>query len=280
MADLHYPAAPAASPLASDQPPACLLALDLSADFASVALYCSGQGEGGWFSEDAPGGAASSANLLPAAERVLSRAGISISEVEAVAFGAGPGAFTGVRTAAAVAQGLAVARSLPVVPVGSLEALAFSVFTEFEGPDQVFAITDARMGEVYFAAYERGDASKPMTTLIEPGVAAPEVAWASALALLQPQVCIVGAVHFVPAGSHKRVERALTARMVGELALKRWPQSVDAALAQPAYVRNKVAQTTAERAVANQIQAKQIQANQEQAAQEKRNAALATGNGA
>lgn len=243
MADISHPTAFSESRTL----PHSLLAIDLSADLASVAVYVSAIADGGWHCEDMPGGAAGSANLLPGAQRVLAQAGIGIHELEAVAFGAGPGAFTGVRTAAAVAQGLAVARDLPVVPVGTLEALVFSVLTEFPEVQQVLAVTDARMGEVYFALYARNHSDGTTVQSVEPAVAAPEAAWERLSAELHASACIVGAVHLLPASAHQRIERALTARMVGAVALARWPKAVDAALAQPAYVRNKVAQTTVER---------------------------------
>jgi tRNA threonylcarbamoyladenosine biosynthesis protein TsaB len=88
--------------------------------------------------------------LLPRIERLLVEAGAGIRSLDAIAFGAGPGAFTGVRIACGVAQGLALARNLPVIGIGSLEALA-----EDSGAERVIACIDARMGEVYHAAYRR-----------------------------------------------------------------------------------------------------------------------------
>jgi tRNA threonylcarbamoyladenosine biosynthesis protein TsaB len=88
--------------------------------------------------------------VLPCIERLLEDAGAGIRSLDAVAFGAGPGAFTGLRIACGVAQGLALARGLPVLGIGSLEARA-----EDSGAERVIACIDARMGEVYHAAYRR-----------------------------------------------------------------------------------------------------------------------------
>ncbi len=88
--------------------------------------------------------------ILPEIGRLLARAGSGIASLTAIAFGAGPGSFTGLRIACGVAQGLALARGLPVLGVGTLAALA-----EQSGAECVIACLDARMGEVYHAAYRR-----------------------------------------------------------------------------------------------------------------------------
>jgi tRNA threonylcarbamoyladenosine biosynthesis protein TsaB len=88
--------------------------------------------------------------VLPEIELLLASAGAAIDTLDAVVFGAGPGAFTGLRIACGVAQGLAFARNLPVLGVGTLEALA-----EDSGADRVIACIDARMGEIYHSAYRR-----------------------------------------------------------------------------------------------------------------------------
>jgi tRNA threonylcarbamoyladenosine biosynthesis protein TsaB len=87
---------------------------------------------------------------LPALRDLLRQAGLEMQAIEGVAFGAGPGSFTGLRIACGMAQGLALAHDLPTVGVGTLLALA-----EGCGADKVVACLDARMGEVYHAAYRR-----------------------------------------------------------------------------------------------------------------------------
>lgn len=90
--------------------------------------------------------------LLPAVESLLAASGLSRSTLDAVAFGRGPGAFTGVRMAVAVAQGLAYGLDRPTLPVSTLAALAKTDYDQFKTPHVITAI-DARMGEVYFAAW-------------------------------------------------------------------------------------------------------------------------------
>ncbi|WP_045737274.1 tRNA (adenosine(37)-N6)-threonylcarbamoyltransferase complex dimerization subunit type 1 TsaB [Xanthomonas sp. MUS 060] len=89
---------------------------------------------------------------LPWAEQLLAEAGIGRRQLDAVAFGRGPGAFTGVRLAIALAQGIALALELPVLPVSTLQALALRAPT---AAPRVLATIDARMGEVYTATYAR-----------------------------------------------------------------------------------------------------------------------------
>ena len=93
--------------------------------------------------------------VLPMADSLLAEAGMSRHALEGIAVGRGPGAFTGVRLAVSLAQGMAMALDLPVVTVSSLQALAME---EDAGSDDILAVIDARMGEIYAAAYRR-DAS-------------------------------------------------------------------------------------------------------------------------
>ncbi len=95
--------------------------------------------------------------LLPMLESLLDEAGLSLSCLDALAFGRGPGAFTGLRIAAGVAQGVALGADLPVVPVSTLAALAQGALRE-RGETAVLAGIDARMGEVYWGMYRQGEA--------------------------------------------------------------------------------------------------------------------------
>ncbi len=90
--------------------------------------------------------------LLPMLESLLAEAGLKPLQLDAIAFGRGPGSFTGLRIAASVAQGIAFAADLPVLPVSTLAALAWPVLCAERGA-QVFAAIDARMGEIYWAAF-------------------------------------------------------------------------------------------------------------------------------
>lgn len=221
------------------------VALDSSTEWCSAALFCDGE----IAALERPAEHRHGELLLPMVERLLARAGLDTSALDGVAFGAGPGSFTGLRIACGLAQGLAFARSLPVVAVSSLEALA-----ESAGADRVLACLDARMHEVYCAAYARGDAG--WETVRE------------AACLPPAEVDTLPEGDWVGAGSGFAVHRAaLTARLgaalkqllpdlrpnayaIARLAAARFArgEGVDAAQALPQYLRDKVALTRAERA--------------------------------
>lgn len=109
--------------------------------------------------------------ILVMAEAVMAEAGCRRSDLDLVAFGRGPGAFTGLRIAAGVAQGIAFARDLPVAPVSSLQALAQGALRE-RGWRRVLAAFDARMGEVYWGAFDAG-AGDAMAVVGVEGVCGP-----------------------------------------------------------------------------------------------------------
>lgn len=127
-----------------------LLALDTAGPRCSVALLL----DGSLAELDIAGDRVHAESVLPLVERLLSDAGIALKGLDAIAFGRGPGAFTGLRVATSVAQGLAYGASLPVLPVSDLEALAAAAM-RLHRAERVMACLDARMHEVYWAAYER-----------------------------------------------------------------------------------------------------------------------------
>jgi len=112
--------------------------------------------------------------ILPMMDDLLNQAGISLSQLDALAFGRGPGAFTGVRIAAAVIQGAAFGANLPVVPVSTLAALAQQGLDECDDP-LAFTALDARMDEVYWGVFQRDEAGLAESMINEKVVAAGEV---------------------------------------------------------------------------------------------------------
>ncbi len=129
-----------------------LLALDTSTEYLSLALQLNGT----TLRYDALAGQGHSQQILPQIRALLDEANIELADLEGIAFGAGPGSFTGVRIACGVAQGLAFGANLPVVGVNTLMALAESIFKE-NAINKVIACLDARMGEIYHAAFEKHD---------------------------------------------------------------------------------------------------------------------------
>ena len=139
------------------------LALDTSTEFLSLALQKGDKR----FTVDLLAGQSHSQIILPQLQKLLATAGLKLQDLHGIVFGAGPGSFTGVRIAAGIAQGLAFGSNLPVVGVCTLQALA-----EVSGVDKVIACLDARMGEVYHAAYIKE--AKKWQTVIAPGLYKPE----------------------------------------------------------------------------------------------------------
>jgi tRNA threonylcarbamoyladenosine biosynthesis protein TsaB len=123
-----------------------LLALETSSDRCSAALWLNGR----VVHRDERVGQRHSELILSMVDAVLAEAGVSLRGLDGVAFGAGPGSFTGLRIACGVAQGLAFGATLPVVGIGTLECLA-----EASGAQRVVACLDARIGDVYHAAFVR-----------------------------------------------------------------------------------------------------------------------------
>jgi tRNA threonylcarbamoyladenosine biosynthesis protein TsaB len=179
---------------------------------------------------------------LPMLQELLHGSGIGLGELEAVAFGAGPGSFTGLRIACGIAQGLAFARGLPLLGVSTLEALA-----EETNAQRVVACIDARMREVYYAALEKRGGRWQETI--------PAQCVAPAAAPVPPGPGWVGCGSGFAVYGNLGLERVLpevhpTALAVAQLAAPRLAagEGVDAALAAPLYLRDKVALTVKERA--------------------------------
>lgn len=222
-----------------------LLAFEAATSRLSVALYR--DGAIAEKSAEVPNGG--SERLLPWASELLAEACLTLKQLDGIAFGAGPGGFTGLRLACGVTQGLACGLDLPVVPVGTLAALALHA-----GSGKVLACLDARMHEVYLAAYAVcGDA---VEEILAPKVGAGETAllpegggWRGAGAgfatihgaairqRMGERLGDIAADIFPTAGAVARLAAPVLARGGG----------LPAAQALPFYVREKVALTTAER---------------------------------
>ena len=234
------------------------LAFDTATESMSIAVSHAGRVH----VHEAPGGALASAALIPAILALLARAGVSLQALDAIAFGRGPGAFTGLRTACSVAQGLAFGAAKPVLPIDTLLAVAEDARTRLESDARtrlaagrqtlrVWVAMDARMGEVYAAQYRFEPSGwqvldAPMLTTPHAlnqrwQVDAPAVVAGTALGVFATQL-LTGAALRVP----DALPRA-SAMLPLAQALWHAGGAVDAALALPLYVRDKVAQTTAER---------------------------------
>ncbi|HWH49044.1 MAG TPA: tRNA (adenosine(37)-N6)-threonylcarbamoyltransferase complex dimerization subunit type 1 TsaB [Burkholderiales bacterium] len=215
-----------------------ILALDTSTEYCSVALLH----DGNLTFREEHAGQRHSELLLPMIEALLSASKTELTRLHGIAFGAGPGSFTGLRIACGVVQGLAFGAGLAVVPVGTLLALA-----EATGAPKVVACLDARMGEIYHAAYRRNEAG-----WIE--AAAPSVCKADAAPALDGTGWVGCGSGFSVYGEvlavryHGQLAQVLSqafprAREVAKLALPELAagHGVPAEQAVPLYVRDKVA---------------------------------------
>lgn len=222
-----------------------LLAFDTSTDTLSIAV---GRGDALW-QHDGPGGAQASADLVPAIGRLLAQAGLDFGALDAIVFGRGPGSFTGLRTACAVAQGLALGagggRGVPVLPVDTLAAVAETARIQ-HGCTQVLAVLDARMDEVYWARYQwldgawQGDGDF--------GLCAPEALPVGTGWTVAGNAQGAYGERLAPQAAHVHALPTATALLRLAPALLAAGGGVPPDQALPRYVRDKVAKTTAERA--------------------------------
>lgn len=221
-----------------------LLALDTSTEYCSVAVWQ----DGAITQHCAMVGQKHSELLLDMVAAVLREAGCTLKDMQGIAFGKGPGSFTGVRIACGVTQGLAFGANLPVFGVCTLAALAHAA-----GRDKVIAALDARMAELYFAAYEKTQGG--WQAVVEPCLCKP----AEAPALSGNDWVGVGS-GFAAHGEALQARYAANlcaldssivpqASAIAELAATGFArgEGVDAALALPLYLRDKVALKTSER---------------------------------
>lgn len=237
-----------------------LLALDTATDRLAVAVVHGDR----TLSANEEGGARASARLLPLALSLLEEAGLTVRDLDAVAFGRGPGAFTGLRAAAAAAQGLALGAGVPVLAIDSLALVAEDHLPDATAGTTVWVAMDARMDEIYAARYTRQGAGWqadeapalwPWASFAEHLLRTPASAGAKAARVGSAWSVFADrlpALSSMAHGAHDLDRAGALARC----ALQAWQHGarLDAAQALPLYVRDKVAQTTDERAAAKRRQ--------------------------
>ncbi len=221
-----------------------ILALETSTEYCSVALWQ----DGNIVNRSELVGQRHSELLIGILDNLLHEAGVKLTELDGIAFGAGPGSFTGVRISCGVTQGLALGADLPVVGVCTLQALA-----QAAGHDKVITALDARMGEIYHAVYEKRAGS--WVTICEPNLCLPQLASQ-----------VQGSGWFGTGSGFAMYGAVLDDRYAGQIAgsdTLAVPQAIaiaefaaplfaaglgmDAAHAMPFYLRDKVALKTSER---------------------------------
>jgi tRNA threonylcarbamoyladenosine biosynthesis protein TsaB len=231
-----------------------ILAIETSSELASCALL---HGER-VSSRDSSGVRTHSQSILPMVQSLLDEAGIKLSDCDAVAYGCGPGSFTGVRTACGVAQGLAFGAALPVVPVVTLDAMALACRQQYQA-DEIVAVLDARMGEVYWAQYRyaQGWHAVVAPTLCAPQEVRPQKVSPQKVSSQDKRLSACGngfaayeaafAGQDFGGGAHPDIMPH--AIQIGQLARIAFAAgaAVPPAQAQPLYLRNKIAFTSAER---------------------------------
>jgi tRNA threonylcarbamoyladenosine biosynthesis protein TsaB len=227
-----------------------LLVLDTSTEWCSAALWLDGRVE----ARRVLAGQQHSSLLLPMIDGLLREAGVTLRQLDGIGYGAGPGSFTGLRIACAVTQGLAFGADLPVVGVSTLQSIA-----EQTGAGRVLTVLDARMAEVYWAAYaragEHAEGREGWVTVSEPQLALPESVavpsgddWVGAgngfAALgdvLRPRL----AAQLVRIDAELVPDAAAMAPLAAAAFAR--GEGMDPALAAPVYLRDKVALTVDER---------------------------------
>ncbi|MEI7838897.1 MAG: tRNA (adenosine(37)-N6)-threonylcarbamoyltransferase complex dimerization subunit type 1 TsaB [Methylococcaceae bacterium] len=222
-----------------------LLALDTSTEACSAALFIDGEIRQRF--EITP--KAHTKLLLPMIESLLAEAELKLSQLDALAFGCGPGSFTGLRIATGVVQGLAFGADLPVVPVSTLAALAQNRL-----PKLAFVATDARIGEIFWGVYQRNadgfmelvgkEAVLPVEKIEFPQKSA--LGMGSGWRVYKDEL-LLKTEGFVTQIESDVLPQSSTIAELGVYGFQRG-LGVAAEFAQPVYLRDKVAQTEIERA--------------------------------
>ncbi len=198
-----------------------LLAFDTSTEVMSIAV----QNGADVFEFAGTGGAQASSRLIPEIQALMAKAGLVLQDLDGIAFGAGPGAFTGLRASCAVAQGLGFGANVPLLPINTLHAVALQTHAK-TGESKITAALDARMGEIYWQVFDF--TNEPLGESVGEPMLSKSDSQNFELGILPAAHALLG----------------LAAQMFAN------DQQVRPADALPLYVRNKVAQTTAEREAA------------------------------
>ena len=227
--------------------PPTVIALDTATEYCSVAIAHGAK----LVQSEVEAGQSHSRRLLPLLQHLLDDVGLALGDTDGIAFGAGPGSFTGLRIACGAAQGLAYGLDLPVIPVGNLEALAAAAQELEPGARRIGVALDARMNEAYWAVYACGPDG-----LHE--IAAPALARFSELAQTLERFSVDAAagnafaLTAAPTGVRALPAVRASAGVIARIARSALSEGngVAAHLAAPLYVRDRVAQTVDERRVA------------------------------
>lgn len=235
-----------------------VLALDTATDYCSAALLARGSS---WERVERAGQRHTEL-LLPMVASLLDEAGFGITDIDVIGFGAGPGSFTGLRIACGVAQGLAWATEIPVVPVGNLRALAAAAMAESPQAQRVLCAMDARMSEAYCGIYSRDDGLEQLIEIEPPMLAEPgelaDLARANACDLVAGDALAVypdawpeGGVLGVRVSPQQVASAAWIARIAAADFLA--GRAIKPEAAAPLYVRDRVALTMAQRAAGERL---------------------------
>ncbi|MES2934342.1 MAG: tRNA (adenosine(37)-N6)-threonylcarbamoyltransferase complex dimerization subunit type 1 TsaB [Pseudomonadota bacterium] len=228
-----------------------ILAIETSSEIASVALLHGTQ----LIQRESSGVQTHSQTVLPMVQSVLAEAGIKLNQCNAIAFGAGPGSFTGVRTACGITQGLAFGAAIPVIPVVTLLAAAVAcrqTSTERDVQD-VLVLLDARMNEVYWAQYRYQGQTGRWQIVSAPALAAAADVRAQGQVItcgngLSAYATSLDATVAAMPGRPDLMPHAAQIAQLGRAAFIRG-ETLETEQAQPFYLRNKIAFTSAERAL-------------------------------
>ena len=232
-----------------------ILAIDTSSAWCSVALSL---GDEPPLLKHEPVSAGASQILLPWVTQLLDQARTSIQDLDMIAVGVGPGAFTGVRLGVAAVQGLAIATSIPVIPVASLDAIAAQLIHEEHfisaRPKQIVIAIDARMDEIYWAQYQVTNNALPIRIgpiqLSKPEALELEgIEYIAGNALKEYGDRLFSKDNLVLPKSHLDPEIGVSALGILYCAKLQWAEhhQIDVHLLEPLYIRNKVAFTSRER---------------------------------